>query len=150
MTQNPELAEQRMQTLRMCLAAFFAVLVLQVLLLRAMFSMETESYRLLSHIGLNGMTAKRSVLWQILLFVLGGQLLGMGVIGACVAGGVNQVIHILRYLPLSYRLGLCLLHLGISVITAICTLRALQKQVFPQSGAQADLDWDAIDEEVEV
>ena len=148
-TQNPELAEQRMQTLRVCLIAFFAVVILQILLLRAMFSMETESYRLLSHIGLNGTTAKRSVLWQILLFALGGQLLGGGLIALCAAGGMDQLVHILRYLPLSYRLVLCLLHLGVSVITAVWTMRALQKQVFPQSEAQADLDWDAIGEEVE-
>ena len=148
-TQDPALAEQRMQTLRVCLIAFLAVVILQILLLRAMFSMETESYRLLSHIGLNGTDAKRSVLWQILLFALGGQLLGGGLIALCAVGGMSQLVHILRYLPLSYRLALCLLHLGLSVITAVWTMKALQKQVFPRSGAQADLDWDAIGEEVE-
>ena len=56
----------------MCIIALLAVIALQILLLRSMFSMETESYRLLSHIGLNGVTAKRSVLWQILTFALGG------------------------------------------------------------------------------
>ncbi|MDE6107841.1 MAG: hypothetical protein K2F83_04105, partial [Oscillospiraceae bacterium] len=44
-TRNEELAEQRSQTLRVCILALLAVIVLQILLLRAMFSMETESYR---------------------------------------------------------------------------------------------------------
>ena len=148
-TQNEELAEQRMQTLRVCLLALVAVIALQILLLRAMFSMETESYRLLSHIGLNGATAQRSVFWQIMLFVIGGQLFGVGLIGACTSGGVEQLIHILRYLPLSYRVVLCLIHLGASAFTAVWSMKALKKQVFPQSGAEPDLDWDVLDEEVE-
>lgn len=148
-SQNEELAEQRMQTLRVCLLALVAVIALQILLLRAMFSMETESYRLLSHIGLNGATAQRSVFWQIMLFAIGGQLLGVGLIGACTSGGVEQLIHILRYLPLSYRVVLCLIHLGASAFTAVWSMKALKKQVFPQSGAEPDLDWDVLDEEVE-
>lgn len=148
-SQNEELAEQRMQTLRVCLLALVAVIALQILLLRAMFSMETESYRLLSHIGLNGATAQRSVFWQIMLFAVGGQLLGVGLIGACTLGGVEQLVHILRYLPLSYRVVLCLIHLGSSAFTAVWSMKALKKQVFPQSGAEPDLDWDVLDEEVE-
>ena len=148
-SQNEELAEQRMQTLRVCLLALVAVIALQILLLRAMFSMETESYRLLSHIGLNGATAQRSVFWQIMLFAVGGQVLGVGLIGACTAGGVEQLVHILRYLPLSYRVVLCLIHLGSSAFTAVWSMKALKKQVFPQSGAEPDLDWDVLDEEVE-
>lgn len=148
-SQNEELAEQRTQTLRVCLIALLAVIVLQILLLRAMFSMETESYRLLSHIGLNGATAQRSVFWQIMFFAIGGQVLGVGLIGACAAGGVDQLVHILRYLPLSYRAVLCLIHLGASAFTAVWSMKALKKQVFPQSGAEPDLDWDVLDEEVE-
>ncbi len=148
-TQKEELAAQRTQTLRVCIIALLAVIALQILLLRSMFSMETESYRLLSHIGLNGVTAKRSVLWQILTFALGGQLLGVGLIGVCAAGGVDQLVHILRYLPLPYRLGLCLLHLAASLFTAVWAMKALEKQVFPQSGSEPDLDWDVLDEEVE-
>lgn len=147
--QNEELAEQRLQTLRVCLIALLAVIVLQILLLRAMFSMETESYRLLSHIGLDCVTAQRSVFWQIMLFALGGQVLGVGAIMACVTGGMEQMIHILRYLPLSYRLVLCVVHLCACAFTAVWTMKALKKQVFPESGAEPDLDWDSIGEEVE-
>lgn len=147
--QNEELAAQRTQTLRVCIIALLAVIALQILLLRAMFSMETESYRLLSHIGLNGVTAQRSVLWQIMLFALGGQVLGVGLILACAMRGMDQVVKILRYLPLSYRLVLCAVHLGASAFTALWTMKALKKQVFPESGAEPDLDWDVVGEEVE-
>ncbi|MDE6107676.1 MAG: hypothetical protein K2F83_03240, partial [Oscillospiraceae bacterium] len=148
-TRSEELAEQRSQTLRVRIVALLAVIVLQILLLRAMFSMETESYRLLSHIGLDCVTAQRSVFWQIMLFALGGQALGVGAIMACVAGGMEQIIHILRYLPLSYRLVLCVIHLCACAFTAVWTMKALKTQVFPESGAEPDLDWDSIGEEVE-
>lgn len=148
-TQDEELAAQRTQTLRVSLIALLAVIALQILLLRAMFSMETESYRLLSHIGLDCRTAQRSVFWQIMLFALGGQVLGVVAITVCAAGGVDQVVRILRYLPLSYRAVLCLVHLAASAFTAAWTMRALKKQVFPASGAASDLDWDGVDEGVE-
>ena len=78
--QDPELARERWQTLIICLAAMIVILLLQVLVLRAMFGMQTENYRILSNIGLDCKTAKRSVFWQTLLFMI----LGQGLAAVCI------------------------------------------------------------------
>ena len=147
-TQVKELAEQRMQTLRICFVAFFAVLILQVIVLRAMFSLETESYRLLSHIGLDRGTARRSIFWQVLAFALCGQALGLGAIFLCRGLEVRQVTQLLHYLPLAWGIALSLLHLCACLLTGLWTMKALERQVYPHSAATPDLDWSGFEQEV--
>lgn len=149
-TQVAELADERLQTLRLCLIAFAAVLALQVIVLRAMFALETESYRLLSHIGLDCRTARRSIFWQVLLFSLCGQLLGLGVIFLGRELEVSQVTHLLHYLPLVWGAALSLLHLCACLATGLWTVKALERQVYPHSGAAPDLDWGGFEGEVRV
>lgn len=140
--QDPELAAQRTQTLRVCLAALAAIVVLQIVLIRAMFSMETESYRLLSNIGLTGRAAKWSVLWQALLFTVLGQILGALGIWACAAAGVQRIRELLRYLPARNIAILSGIHLAAGIVAAAWAIHALGRQVYPLSGRQADIALD--------
>ncbi|MBO7185161.1 MAG: ABC transporter ATP-binding protein [Oscillospiraceae bacterium] len=136
---DEEKAADRKQTLTVCLAALVAVAALQIVLLRAMFSVQTESYKLLSHIGLVSKTAKRSVFWQILSFIVLGQLVGGGAIWLCGRAGIERIAHILRYLPAQYIGILSLVHLAVCLGAAIWVITALGKQVYPLAARFTDL-----------
>lgn len=144
--QNPELATQREQTLSVCLLTLAAVVALQIVLLRAMFSMQTESYRLLNNIGLTGRTAKLSILWQMLLFTILGQLLGGLGIWLCGQAGIERIVELLHYLPPAYVLLLSGVHLAASMLSTVWIIRALGRQVYPLAGKYVDLALDAMQE----
>lgn len=137
--QDPELAAERAQTLRVCLIALIATVALQIVLLRAMFGMQTESYRLLSNIGLTGFTAKLSVLWQIFAFSIAGQILGGVGILICAQAGIERIQEIISYLPPIYILLLSFTHLVISALSAVWIIAALGRQVYPLSAKYEDL-----------
>ena len=140
--QDPALAAEREQTLKVCLIALLAVLALQLVVLRALFSVETDSYRLLSNIGLTGRTARRSVLWQVAAFTLMGQLIGGLGVWLCGLGGVERIQELLRWLPPPYILLLSGDHLAASLLAAVWTVRALTRQVYPLAGKYSDLALD--------
>ncbi len=138
--QVPELAAERMQTLQICLTALIAVVALQIVLLRALFSVQTESFRILSNIGLTSRTARASVLWQMMLFTLLGQLVGGAAVWMCGCNGVKRIEEMLRYLPLPYVLVLSGVHLVASLLSALLVIRSMEKQVYPLAGKNRDLN----------
>ena len=138
--QNATLAEERMQTLKVCLLALIAVIALQIVVLRAMFSMETDQYRLLANLGLRCKTAKRSILWQVLTFSLGGEALGIAAIALCNHMGIARIASILRYLPGHYLLLIWGVHFCAGLLTTAWIVGALRRQVYPVSGSKADLN----------
>ena len=135
-------AEQRRQTLTVCISALLAVIALQVVLLRALFSVQTESYKLMSNIGLVSRSAALSVLWQVLSFTALGQLLGGCAIWVCGNGGIERIAHILRYLPPKYVVILSGVHLAASVAAALWVMRVLKKQVYPLADSFSDIRLD--------
>lgn len=138
--QNETLAAERMQTLKVCLLALLAVVVLQVVVLRAMFSMETEEYRLMANLGLRCRHAGRSVLWQVVAFTLGGEALAVLALLTCGGLGVERIVGVLRYLPAPYALLTWAVHAAASLLTAVWIRAALRRQVYPVTGSRADLD----------
>lgn len=147
--QNESRAAERMQTLKVCLLALIAVLALKVVVLRALFSMEVEEYRLLSNLGLRRKTARRSVLWQILLFSLGGETLAVIAVAVCRHLEVNRIVNILRYLPAPNMLLTWLVHIVAGLIAAAWIMRAVSRQVYPATGGRLDLSMEDINKEVE-
>ena len=145
--QDEELAAERMQTLKICLLALVAVILLQIVVLRAMFSMETEEYRLLCNLGLRCKTAKRSVWWQVAALTLSGEVLALMVILLTGALKIERIVSILRYLPAPYATLTWAIHLAASLLAGAWIARALGRQVYPVTGRKADLDM--MDEEVE-
>ena len=144
---DAKLAAERKQTLTVCLAVLAAVLLLQVTVLRALFGTQTENYRLLSNIGLTCATARRSILWQVLLFTFLGQLLGLGILLLGGELGIQRIAYVLRYLPWKYMGLLSAVHLAGALTAAVWVTRAVTKQVFPLSGKPSDL---ALEEEAAV
>ena len=129
-----------MQTLKVCLLALIAVVMLQIVVLRAMFSMETEEYRLLANLGLRCRNAKRSVLWQVIAFSLGGEALAVAAIALCNSMKIERIVSIMRYLPAPYMLLTWVLHFAAGLLTSVWIVGALRKQVYPVAGIRADLD----------
>ena len=144
--QNATLAEERMQTLKVCLLALIAVIALQIVVLRAMFSIETDQYRLMANQGLRCKTAKRSILWQVIGFSLGGEALGIAAIAYCGRLGIERIVSILRYLPGQYLLLIWGVHICAGLLATAWIVGALRRQVYPVSGIKADLN---MEEEVE-
>lgn len=143
---DPELAAQRLQTLFVCLGALLAIVLLQLIVLRAMFGMETESYRILSDMGLTCKTAQRSIFWQVLLFTLAGQLLGLVGIGVCSRAGVQQIADLTKYLFGIWWVGISLIHIASTMLAAWMIAAGLKKSVYPRTAGFRDLVID--DEEV--
>ena len=147
--QDPELAAERMQTLKVCLLALAAAILLQVVVLRAMFSVETEDFRLLANLGLDRRTARRSVFWQMLLFGIGGQILAFAALFVCGRAGVERIVSMLHYLPWPCLILLSAVHFAASLLTALWVMSAVRRQVYPFAGIRPDLKMDEADEEVE-
>ena len=137
---DSELAAQRMQTLTVCLAALVVVIFLQLLLLRALFAVQNESYRLLSNVGLTWQGARRSVWVQIFAFTAAGQLLALAAVLLCGAFGVERVAVLLRCLRWYHWLAFAAVHLAASSLAALGVLRGLKKRVSPASSARPDLE----------
>ena len=147
---NPTLAEERMKTLKVCLLALAAVVVLQLLVLRELFAVENESYKLLADMGLGRKTAGGSLLGQVLCFTALGQALAFGAVRICGAYGVRRIQTILNYLPAGNWLILSAVHLILSLLAGWLILKNLRKRVYPRQSRRADLDLDALEEEAAV
>ena len=146
-TKIQEKVNERTQTLLICAAVLIVVLFLQVIVLRALFSGETDNYRLLANIGLTCSTAQKSVFWQILLFCGIGQGMGFAALWCCNRLGVERIVSIVRYLPPLLMVLLSAVHLIAALLGALWTARALQKRVYPMFVRRDDLK---LDEEAEV
>lgn len=140
-----EKAQQREQTLTVCLLALVAVVVLQIVVLRAMCGVQLASYRLLRNIGLVRKSAQWSVLMQFLLFTVLGQLLTGAILWYCWEANIEKVVQLLRYLPPTHLAALSALHLVAAMTAACWSVRALQKQIYPVADRFVDLQ---LDEEV--
>ena len=144
------LAAERMKTLQICLLALLAVAVLQLLVLRELFGVQNGSYKLLADMGLGCTQAKRSLLWQMLLFTAIGQGLAFGAIWVCGAWGVRRIQTIIRYLPGEKWLILVLVQLLIALAAALMAMGNMKKRVYPQTGEAGDLNLDPLDKEAAV
>lgn len=149
MKQDPALAQQREQTLLICLLSLIVVALLQMVLLRVMFAAQMDSYRLLSDIGLSAVMAKRSVLIQVILLALLGQLLSALALTVCWTQGVERIVHIIRYLPGGNILLILAVHLAVSMAAAFWICRVLRRQIYALTGRNSDLNMDEDGEEAD-
>ena len=147
---DEDLAAKRVQTLTISLSALAAVLVLQLIVLKAMFGMENEAYQIFSSVGLPYKTAKNSLLLQILCFTVLGQALGLGAVALCSHFGIQRIVNVTKYLLKPYWALLCLVHLLSAAAVAAIVVRSLRKRVYPISSRQGDLTLDDGGEEATV
>lgn len=136
---DPTLAAERVQTLGVCLGAMIAVGVLLVLVLRELFGIQKESFKLLADQGLGRKTARNALIWQVLFFTVLGQLLGFGGIIASGTLGVERIEQILRYLRAGQWISLSATHLALTLVGLLFVVRMIRKAVFPAGGNDTDL-----------
>ena len=141
-TQDPVLAAERLQTLKVCLLSFVAIVALQILVLRAMFGMEIEEFKLLANLGLRCNTAKLSIVLQLLFFTVCGQMIAFIFILLMNQLKVERIVHIVKYLPLPYVLLFIVIHLCTGLLSALWVQRSIGKQIYSFSLEQGDLDMD--------
>jgi hypothetical protein len=120
--------------------ALIVVVLLQIILLRAMFANQTGDYKTPSNIGLTCADALGSVIWQLAGLAVAGQVLAGIAVWLCVLRGVQRIIQVLVYLPVSYLLLLLGVHIAASFIGTAWVLLSLKKQVYPLAGRDGDLD----------
>ncbi len=146
-TQNPTLAEERMQTLIICLAAFIFVILLEIIAARAMFGITFDSYKTMYDIGLGKKTATVSVLLMVLFFTVIGQLTGGIGIAVCNTLGVERIVDLVKFLTFNRVALLSGVHLISSAVIAVMTVRAIRRRIYPKSERSYDLDFSAVSEE---
>ena len=139
---DPTLAAERIRTLTACLSVLAAVVLLMVFLLRELFGVQTESYQLLSDMGLGCAIARRSLLWQTLLFTCSGQCLGFFGIFLCGRMGVERIVHVMRYLHAGHWLVLSAVHFLVALLSGLWIMNRMQRSVYPVTGEYTDLDLD--------
>lgn len=139
---DPKLAAERIQTLTVCLGALAAVVMLMIFLLRELFGVQNESYQLLSDMGLGCGTARRSLMWQTVLFTVGGQSLGFFGIFLCGWLGLERIVHVMRYLHTGHWVILSGVHFVVAMISGLWIRNRMQRAVYPVTGERLDLDLD--------
>jgi hypothetical protein len=92
-------------------------------------------------------SAKRSILWQFVLFTVLGQLFAGAALWLCNENSVEMVTRMLPYLPPMTLAALSAVHLAAAMTAAAWTIRTLEKQVYPVAERFVDLQ---MDEEVTV
>jgi hypothetical protein len=122
--------------------ALIAVMLLQIILLRAMYASQFGDYKILSNIGLTCRLAVDSVWRQLFTQALVGQLLGALAIWICAQCRVERILNILIYLPIGYVVMLLALHIAVSMVATAWVLKNLRTQIYPLAGLETDLDMD--------
>ena len=134
--------KERSQTLKICAMALVAVMLLQIILLRAMYASQFGDYKILSNIGLTCRLAVDSVWRQLFTQALIGQLVGAIAIWICAQCRIERILNILIYLPIGYVVLLLALHIAVSMVATAWVVKNMRSQIYPLAGLETDLDMD--------
>ncbi|MBQ9704030.1 MAG: hypothetical protein IJV68_05750, partial [Clostridia bacterium] len=146
--EDSELGTERVITLGVCIAAFVLTVVLQLILMKAMFNSITAHYKLMSNIGLTAKTAYISISLIMLIFTLVGEAIGLGVIFLLNGVRFSYVVAIFKYFDTFKIILLILAHFVLCACSLLSIYRALKKHVFNHEKSDEDIDF-ALMEEVE-
>ena len=146
---DEELSDQRLITLGVCLAAFALTVVLQFILMKAMFNSLTLRYKLMSNIGLTARTAYGSIALMMLFYTVIGEAVGLGAILILNGTGFKYVTDIFKYVSLGTMIIYILCHVVLCAMSLVSVCKSIKKQVFETERAEEDIDFRMM-EEVEV
>ena len=145
-TKNETLETERVNLLRISLAASVLSLVLQLILLRVTFSSLKDHYRLLSHMGLRAKTAYSSLALLFLFLTIAAETVGAAVILQLNRHGYARVVNIFKYLDPPKLILIFAIHLAFCVIAYFMAVRSIKKQVFTINGFYEDIDGELMEE----
>ncbi len=146
---DEELSSQRLVTLGVCLAAFALTVVLQFILMKAMFNSINNRYKLMSNIGLTARVAYGSVSLMMLFYTLIGEALGLGVILVLNGTGFSYVVDIFKYVSFGIMIVFILSHMLLCAFSLLSVCKSIKKQVFETEKAEEDVNFRLM-EEVEI
>lgn len=139
--QDADLAEKRVDTLTVCGIAALGILLLEIIMLRALFAMQLSSYKLLADLGLTRKCASRSAFLQLILFALLGQTIAALAVLA-LNGRAEAIGALVKYLQCHHIAILCAVHLAGALAGTVWVSLSLKKQVFPFKERYADIDFE--------
>ena len=122
------------------LTALILVFVLQLILLRAMFSSLNEHYRLMSNIGLTARTAYVSLAILLLIFAVIGEMVGAAAVVSMNEIGVERITDVFKYLDGGSIAILFAVHMGSVLLSFVPVIGGLKKAVFSKSKRVDDID----------
>ena len=143
---NETLETERLNLLRISLAASVLTLVLQLILLRVTFSSLKDHYRLLSHMGLRGKTAQASLALLFVYLTVIAEIIAAAVIWLLNRQGYERVVNIFKYLEAPKLVLIFAVHLLFCAIAYFAAARTIRKQVFTISGFYEDMDGELMEE----
>ncbi len=127
---DPTLAQERQTTLYICLGALLVAVLLQLILLRAIFSSIFGYFKLMCDIGLTSKTVYSSLALMLAIYTVIGEIIGAGIILLLNYLRVEQIVGIFKYFELSGIILLFAVHI-ISVIAASAlVIHSAKKAVF--------------------
>lgn len=146
---DPVKANARLTTLVICMLALVVVAASQVSMLAAMFGLEQKNLEQLRNLGLSCRCGQYTLIRQILILTILGQLLGFGGIRIGADLGVERLYAIVKYLTPVHGLLLSAVHTAAMALVAAVACRKLRQQVFPFVQWEEDVDLAELGEEAE-
>ena len=146
---DSQLATERMITLSVCLGAFVLIIVLQMILIKALFSSLNDHFALMSNIGLTADVSYLSLMLMMGAFTLVGEALGAGIILLLNGLQVEKIYNIFKYMEWHNILLLFAVHLGSVCFAFVSVLKNMKKNVFYTDKQMSDIDFTSALEEEE-
>jgi len=137
---DSELANERYMTLGVCLGALVVAIVLQLIILRAIFSSLNPYFKLMSDVGLTGKTLKRALSLIIIICTAIGELLCAAALFILNGIGVDRISEIFKYLDTTTVLSLFAVHIISIFLAALLVIRSAKKALFVGTKRSFDLD----------
>ncbi len=137
---------ERLNLLRISLAAALLTLVLQLVLLKVAFSSLKDHYRLLSNMGLREKTARRSLALLFLFMTIIAELIAAAAILLLNKYGYARVVNIFKYIEPPKLILIFAVHFVFCAAAYFIAARTIKKQVFSINGFYEDIDGELMEE----
>ena len=137
---DSDLANERYMTLGVCLGALIVAVVLQLILLRALFSSLNVYFKLMSDVGLTNKILKRALALIIALCTVIGELICAAALLALNGVGIPRITEIFKYLDTTTILSLFAVHIISVFLAALLVVRSAKKALFSGTKHKFDLE----------
>ena len=137
---DAELANERYVTLGVCLGALIVAVVLQLILLRALFSSLNSYFKLMSNVGLTYSTLWRALSLVLLVCTAAGEIICAGIILILNSYGIERINEIFKYLDASTILSLFAVHVASIFLASLTVIFSAKQSLFIGTKARFDLE----------
>lgn len=137
---DTELAQERNTTLGVCLGALIVAVVLQLILLRALFSSLSSYFKLMSDVGLTYNTLWRALSLILLLCTAIGELLCAAVILILNNIAFERISEIFKYLDTPTIISLFAVHVVSVFLASLTVIFSTRKSLFVGRKNRFDLE----------